>query len=265
MVRAAARPGSSCCPGARWRDGWFRSSVPLCGVAGAGDQVAVDLPGVSLCGVNLLRWVSSRRRGSAARSRSARTPRGSSAISVSKSSTEVELPVDAGEAQVGDLVQFAQRSEDRHADLVGRDLRLTAGPEAVLDQLTEPSELVLGHRSALAGLPDAATTLSRLNGSTTPLRFTTTSCICSVVVKRRSQIGHCRRRRMRAAVVGRPGSPAPWSRCAGSRDSASRLLSTRPDLGTICWDKLWVLLWIRLWRPVGNRPLPVDEDTRCNY
>src|SRR6185295_5091681 len=39
-------------------------------------------------------------------------------------------------------------------------------------------------------------TLSRVKGSTTPLRFTTTSCICSSVVKRRSQDGHWRRRRM---------------------------------------------------------------------
>src|ERR687898_948295 len=39
-------------------------------------------------------------------------------------------------------------------------------------------------------------TLSRANGSTTPLRLTTVSCICSRVVNRRSHVGHWRRRRM---------------------------------------------------------------------
>src|SRR5829696_9108599 len=39
-------------------------------------------------------------------------------------------------------------------------------------------------------------TLSRANGSTTPLRLTTVSCICSSVVNRRSQVGHWRRRRI---------------------------------------------------------------------
>src|SRR5450756_473024 len=43
-----------------------------------------------------------------------------------------------------------------------------------------------------------AMTLSRAKGSTTPERLTTTSCVCSTVVNRRSQDGHCLRRRMLA-------------------------------------------------------------------
>src|SRR5688572_11688602 len=66
----------------------------------------------------------------------------------------VERPVDAGEAQVGHLVQLAQRRQHGHPHLVGLDLGNPAGPDRLLDPLRQQSQVVLGHRAPLAGLAD---------------------------------------------------------------------------------------------------------------
>ena len=67
----------------------------------------------------------------------------------------LEGPVDAGEPQVGDLVELAQRAEDGQADLVGGDLGAALAAQRVLDLLAEAGQVVLGDRPALAGLADA--------------------------------------------------------------------------------------------------------------
>src|SRR6185295_4031667 len=67
-----------------------------------------------------------------------------------------ELPIDAGEPQIRHLVEVPERSEDRDAHLVGRQLRLTGGTQRVLHQLAEPGELIFADRPALAGLAHAA-------------------------------------------------------------------------------------------------------------
>src|SRR6185437_1808966 len=66
-----------------------------------------------------------------------------------------ERAIDAGEAQVGHLVQFAQRTEDRESHLVARDLGAAGGPDRVLDPLGEQREVVVADRPALAGATDA--------------------------------------------------------------------------------------------------------------
>src|SRR4051794_11995522 len=65
-----------------------------------------------------------------------------------------ERLVDRREAEVGDRVERPQRSEDRHPDLVGRDLGGTLDAQRVLHGLAEAGQVVLGDRPALAGLPD---------------------------------------------------------------------------------------------------------------
>src|SRR5438067_1064138 len=63
----------------------------------------------------------------------------------------LEPPVDRGEAQVGDLIEVTQRSEDGQPHLMRGNLRAAAGPDHVLDALGQVRELVLGHRPALTG------------------------------------------------------------------------------------------------------------------
>ena len=67
----------------------------------------------------------------------------------------LELLVDRGEAEVGHLVELAQRREDGHADLVRGELGLAGAAQRVLDVLAEAGQVVLGERAALAGLADA--------------------------------------------------------------------------------------------------------------
>src|SRR4051794_33424447 len=67
----------------------------------------------------------------------------------------VEGLVDAGEAEVGDLVELAERLEDGQADLVRLDLGAAGQADGLLDALREQGELVLGNGPALAGLAHA--------------------------------------------------------------------------------------------------------------
>src|SRR5690606_9488765 len=60
------------------------------------------------------------------------------------------------EAQVGDLVETAQRLQDRQPDLVRVNLGLTQRADRLLHLLGEHLQLVLGDRPALAGLARAA-------------------------------------------------------------------------------------------------------------
>ena len=109
----------------------------------------------------------------------------------------LEGPVDAGEPQVGHLVQLAQRPEDGQADLVRGDLGAAGGPDRLLDRWCASS----ASSSSVTGRPwqalrTPATTLSRLNGSAAPERLTTVRLAVSTVVNRRPHSGHWRRRRM---------------------------------------------------------------------
>src|SRR6476620_7404349 len=64
----------------------------------------------------------------------------------------VEGLVDAREAQVRHLVELAERAEDRQAHLVGVDLGVPLLADALLDPLGQQRQVVLGDRTALAGL-----------------------------------------------------------------------------------------------------------------
>src|SRR3954469_6013711 len=68
----------------------------------------------------------------------------------------LEGAVDAGEAQVGDLVELPQGLEDGQAHLVGGDLGGAIGADGLLDPLGEQLEVVLLDRPALTGLSDTA-------------------------------------------------------------------------------------------------------------
>src|SRR5690554_3283697 len=60
--------------------------------------------------------------------------------------------VDRGEPQVGDLVELAQRTEDRQAHLVGVELGAPARADVLLDALGEHREVVLRDGPPLARL-----------------------------------------------------------------------------------------------------------------
>src|SRR3954471_10059922 len=63
--------------------------------------------------------------------------------------------VDAGEPQVCDLVELAERFEDGHADLVRLDLGVSLRPDGLLDLLGEEGQVVLADRAPLACLAHA--------------------------------------------------------------------------------------------------------------
>ena len=108
-----------------------------------------------------------------------------------------ERPVHRGEPQVGDLVQVAQRPEDRQPDVLALHLRLTRCPHGLLDLLGEQGDRIR-RRPDGPGRPGSPrrSTLLRLNGSVTPLRLTTDSNDPSTVVNRREHSGQDRRRRI---------------------------------------------------------------------
>src|SRR6478735_2531614 len=60
--------------------------------------------------------------------------------------------VDAGEPQVRDLVELAERLEDGHADLVRLDLGVSLRPDRLLDLLGEKGQVVLADGPSLACL-----------------------------------------------------------------------------------------------------------------
>src|SRR5215469_7235520 len=68
----------------------------------------------------------------------------------------LEAAVDRGESQVGDLVELAERAQDRQADVVRWDLSAATAPDHVLHPLGQDRELILADRPALAGAPDAS-------------------------------------------------------------------------------------------------------------
>src|SRR5260221_5545712 len=72
--------------------------------------------------------------------------------------------LDRGDPKVGDLVKLAKRTQDRKADIVGRNLSATAAPDHVLYPLGQDSELILADGPALAGAPDAPDDLVPVEG-----------------------------------------------------------------------------------------------------
>src|ERR671937_403513 len=66
----------------------------------------------------------------------------------------LEVLVDAGEPEVGDLVEVPELSEDLDADLLGADLR-SLPAEPLLDPVDELLHLEVGDRAVLGGLEDA--------------------------------------------------------------------------------------------------------------
>src|SRR6476661_4210350 len=76
--------------------------------------------------------------------------------------------VDAGEPEVCDLVELAERFEDGHADLVRLDLGVSLRPDRLLDLLGEKGQVVLADRAPLACLAHAREDLGpaeRLRGT----------------------------------------------------------------------------------------------------
>src|SRR5215207_6107406 len=67
-----------------------------------------------------------------------------------------EGAVHAREAQIGNLVELAQRAEDREPDLVARHLGAAARPHGLLDPLGQLLQCVLVDRPALARPAHAA-------------------------------------------------------------------------------------------------------------
>ena len=133
----------------------------------------------------------------------------------SKSSSDSKRLVDARESEVGDLVELAQRREDRQPDLVRLDLGGAGGADLLLDPLGEQRQLVLPDGPALAGLADAGRrSCARLNGSVTPERLTTVRLAVSTVLKRRPHCGQTRRRRI--------ATPSSVLRESTTRESAER-------------------------------------------
>src|SRR5580692_2895082 len=63
----------------------------------------------------------------------------------------LETPVNAGKSEVGDLIEIAERPEDRQPHLVRRHLGEAPCPNRLLHPLGEHRELVLVDRPPLAG------------------------------------------------------------------------------------------------------------------
>src|SRR5699024_5166335 len=77
-----------------------------------------------------------------------------------------ERLVDAREAQIGDLVEFAQRAQNRQAHLVGVHFGHPGGAHGFFYLLGQECQIVLGDRTALARLPNTGDDLvpaERLN------------------------------------------------------------------------------------------------------
>src|SRR3954447_17402545 len=67
-----------------------------------------------------------------------------------------ERLVHGGEAEVGDLVQLAQRAEDGEPHLIAGHLGDAGGADRLLDRLRQLGQRVLVDRTALARTPHAA-------------------------------------------------------------------------------------------------------------
>src|SRR6478735_1188297 len=76
----------------------------------------------------------------------------------------VERLVHAREAEVGDLVEVAQRAEDRETDLVRVELRGARLADALFHGLREHREVGVGHRPPLARLAHAGHDLLATEG-----------------------------------------------------------------------------------------------------
>ena len=72
----------------------------------------------------------------------------------------LELAVDGGEADVGDLVHAAQLVHHLLADGLGRDLAFEGVLQVLLDLLADALELVERHRTLLAGADHTAQDLA---------------------------------------------------------------------------------------------------------
>src|SRR5450759_3620030 len=83
----------------------------------------------------------------------------------------VEGAVDAGETEVGHLVELPQRSQNGQPNLVRRDFGAAAGADGVLHPLRQQREGIFLGRSALAGLAHASEDLGPAErfGRPTPL------------------------------------------------------------------------------------------------
>ena len=193
----------------------------------------------------------------------------------------VERLVDAGEPQVGDLVELAQRPEDRPGRPRGRRSRRC--PAARM--LSSTRWASRARSSSVTGRPWQAlrtptSTLARLNGSVAPERLTTSRLAVSTVVNRRPHSGHWRRRRIAvpSSVVRRvddPGVGVPAERAVHGRALLSCPLpgrmprarlrrSSPPGCGRTCarsWGHPVDDPWItgRTWG------LHVDDLQTCNY
>jgi len=64
----------------------------------------------------------------------------------------IEGSIDRGESKVGNLIQFAEWSENGKSDLLGRYFTISAGAEIVFNALSKYCEIIVTHRSSLAGL-----------------------------------------------------------------------------------------------------------------
>src|SRR5690606_16408662 len=63
----------------------------------------------------------------------------------------LEVAVHAGEPEVSDFVQVAQRRQNRQPDLVAGDLGTARGAELLLDALRQPSQGIFADSAPLAG------------------------------------------------------------------------------------------------------------------
>ena len=119
----------------------------------------------------------------------------------------LESLVDAGEPQVGDVVERPEAFEDGQPHLLASSPRspLPAWPLRPAWATASSCSSVTGR--FLVAERNPGITLTRSNGSRRPDRFTTisgTSSMRSKVVYRRPHPAHSRRRRMAAPVLGQP-------------------------------------------------------------
>ena len=83
----------------------------------------------------------------------------------------LESLVHAGEAEIGHVVQVAQRTEDFNADVVGVNFCNTLGPDAFLYLLSEDGQFIVRDGATLTGLPHPSNHLVAREGFAHPGAF----------------------------------------------------------------------------------------------
>jgi hypothetical protein len=81
-----------------------------------------------------------------------------------KVSKRLESLVNTGESEVRDLIEIAERTQNCQPDVMGVDFSPASGPNGLFYLLGQNRQLILAHRSSLAGLANPDEDLASTEG-----------------------------------------------------------------------------------------------------